>query len=281
MAPEMWTLLKVLKWTQGRFAERGITTARLDAEVLLAHLLKRDRVGLYTHFDQPMAAEELATFRALIKRRLAGESVAYLVGKKEFRSLELEVNAAVLVPRPDTEIAVEVALRLAAAVAAPTFCDIGTGSGAIALALKSARPESALTAVDLSPAALVVARANAARLALEVEFLEGDLLAPVAGRRFDVLVSNPPYIPTGELAGLPAEVRAEPRLALDGGDDGLALLRRLIAGAPAIAAALVVEHGDGQSASVQALFTAAGFVEVDAARDLAGTERVVSGRYIP
>ena len=284
MAPEMWTLLKVLQWTQQRFAERGITTARLDAEVLLAHLLKLDRVGLYTHFDQPLAVEELAAYRELIKRRLAGAPVAYLVGKKEFRSLDLAVSSDVLVPRPDTELAVEVALTLAASIAEPHLCDVGTGSGAIALALKAARPEAKVTAIDVSPAALAVARANGVKLGLEVEFLDGNLFSAVAGRRFEVIVSNPPYIPTGELAGLAAEVRAEPRLALDGGADGLDVLRPLIAGALGLltpGGALVVEHGDGQSPSVRALFEAAGFREVAAARDLAGTERVVSGRYMP
>ncbi len=284
MAPEMWTLLKVLQWTQQRFTERGIATARLDAEVLLAHLLKLDRVGLYTHFDQPLAVEELAAYRELIKRRLAGEPVAYLVGKKEFRSLELGVTAAVLVPRPDTELAVEVALELAGPVAAPRVCDLGTGSGAIALAFKSARPEATVTAIEVSPAALVVARANAAKLGLEIEFLDGSLFAPVNGRSFDVIVSNPPYIPTGELAGLPAEVRAEPRLALDGGSDGLSVLRPLIAAAAAFLApngALLVEHGDAQSPSVRALFEAAGFREVESRKDLAGNERVILGRYIP
>jgi len=278
---ETWTILKVLTWTQGRFGERGIPSARLDAEVLLAHLLHRDRVGLYTHFDQPLSAEELSGFRELIKRRLAGESVAYLVGKREFRSLALHVDARVLVPRPETETLVEVALtRLP--VGAARVVDVGTGSGAIALALKDARPLDDVHAVDRSADALAVARDNAERLGLEVTLHEGDLLAAVeALAPFDLVVSNPPYIATAELASLPAEVRREPRLALDGGADGLEVVRRLIgAAAPLLGdqGVLALEIGDRQAPAVAALLAAAGYREIAVAQDLAGIGRVVSAR---
>src|SRR4051794_32317634 len=166
---ETWTILRVLNWTQGRFAERRIATPRLDAEVLLAHVLGKDRVGLYTHFDQPLKADELTQYRELIKRRLGGEPVAYLVGKREFRSLELEVDARVLVPRPETETVIDVALELLGEAETPRIVDVGTGSGAIALALAKAKPQATVHAVDRSPDAAAVARKNAERLALPVE----------------------------------------------------------------------------------------------------------------
>jgi release factor glutamine methyltransferase len=277
---EVWTILRVLQWTQGRFAERGIATPRLDAELLLAHVLGRDRVALYTHFDQPLEAAELTAYRELIKRRIGGEPVAYLVGRKEFRSLELGVDARVLVPRPDTECVVELALELAGE--APRVVDVGTGSGAIALALKHERPAATVIAIDRSPDAAEVARGNAARLGLDVEVLVGDLLAPVAARGpIDVVVSNPPYIPSGELAGLPVEVRREPRLALDGGADGLDVIRRLAAEAHPLLApggALVLEVGAGQAPTVAALLDRAGYHAVVVRKDLAGIERAVAGR---
>lgn len=282
MADEPWTILKVLTWTQRRFAERGIGTPRLDAEVLLAHVLGVDRVRLYTHFDQPLEEQELTAYRGLIKRRLAGEPVAYLVGKREFRSLELVVDARVLVPRPDTETVIDVALERLTGAEAPRVLDVGTGSGAIALALKAARPDAQVVAVERDAGAAEVARGNAARLGLEVEVRTGDLLAPVAGDApFQLIASNPPYIPTGELPRLPEEVRREPRLALDGGADGLEVIRRLVAEAPgrlAAGGALVLEVGAGQAPAVADLLRARGFTDVAVRRDLGGIERVVSGR---
>ena len=277
----MWTILAVLNWTEQRFTERGLGTPRLDAQLLLAHVLQKDRVYLYTHFDQPLAPDELAAFRGLIQRRLAGESVAYLLGKKEFRSLELTVDARVLVPRPDTETLVDVALALLPEDG--RVADIGTGSGAIALALKQERPALEVLAVDRSSDAATVARQNAARLSLEVEILEGDLLAPLAARGpFALIASNPPYIPTAEIATLAPEVQKEPRAALDGGRDGLDLVRRLIREAPPLlapAGALALEIGAGQAPAVAALFAADGRYEAATlTKDLAGIERVVAAR---
>lgn len=277
----MWTILRVLTWTEQRFNERGLGTPRLDAQVLLAHVLQKDRVYLYTHFDQPLQPPELAAYRALIQRRLAGEPVAYLVGTKEFRSLELHVDARVLVPRPDTETLVDVALALVGDEG--RVVDIGTGSGAIALALKHTRPALDVLAVDRSPDAATVARANAARLALAVDVVEGNLLAPVVARGpFALIVSNPPYIPSGEIAALAAEVRNEPRAALDGGRDGLDLVRRLIVDAPPLlvpGGALALEIGAGQAATVAALFAADGRYEpAEVTKDLGGVERVVAAR---
>jgi release factor glutamine methyltransferase len=282
MAEETWTLLKVLRWTQQRFTERGLRTPRLDAEVLLAHALATTRVGLYTHFDQPLGPAELAACRELIRRRLSGEPVAYLVGKQEFWSLPLVVDPRVLIPRPETEHLVEAALSALLGRRAPRVADIGTGSGAVALAIAHERPDAEVVAVDRSPEALAVARANAAALELEVELVEGDLLAPLADRApFDLIVSNPPYVREGDYDGLPPEVKREPRAALLAGPDGLAVLRRLVDGAPGLLAAggvLALEFGAGQASEVAALMDARGYLEVKARRDLAGIERVVEGR---
>ncbi len=294
----------MIRWTVARFTERDLATPRLDAELLVAHALGLPRVQLYVQFDRPLLPDELAAIRALIKRRQAGESVAYLVGKKEFWGLEFAVDARVLVPRPDTETLIEEAReRLAggliprepvadgdgqpveeapaAVEPALRLADVGTGSGAIALTLAKLFPAAAVVAVDVSPAALEVARGNAERLGLTVTFLEGDLGAPLAAEApFSLLAANLPYIPSGELAALPAEVRVEPAMALDGGPDGLSLVRRLVAQAPALlgpGGVLALEIGAGQAAATAELLRAAGFTDVQARRDLAGVERVVSG----
>jgi release factor glutamine methyltransferase len=279
--PARWTVLEVIRWTVARFTERDLATPRLDAELLVAHALGLPRLQLYVQFDRPLLPEELAAIRALIKRRQAGESVAYLVGKKEFWGLEFAVDARVLVPRPDTETLIEVAREWLAGVQLPRLADVGTGSGAIALTLAKLFPAAAVFAVDISPGALEVARGNAERLGLAVTFVEGDLAAPLAAQApFSLLVANLPYIPSGELAGLPAEVRVEPVLALDGGPDGLALVRRLVLAAPALLApggVLALEIGAGQAPATAELLRAAGFSDVQTRRDLGGVERVVSG----
>jgi release factor glutamine methyltransferase len=314
-APEAkrWTVKDVLLWTTSRFEERGLATPRLDAEVITAHALGVPRLQLYVQFDRPLLPDELAAIRESVKRRQAGESVAYVVGKKEFWGLELAVDARVLVPRPDTETLVGEALdrvgraprarprRLADAAAdaqgadaapaaetppeaparpAPRVADVGTGSGAIAIALAKERPDATIYAVDVSPDALAVARANAERLGAAVTFLEGDLAAPLAPYApFDLIVANLPYVRAADIAGLAPEVRAEPALALDGGADGLALVRRLVAAAPALLApggALVLEIGAGQAAETARLCAAAGLGDVRLARDLGQIERVVS-----
>jgi len=281
--PATWTILEVVRWTTGRFERHGIASARLDAELLAAHAFECSRVELYTHFDRPLREKELSRFREFVQRRLAGEPVAYVLGRKEFWSLALHVDPRVLVPRPDTETLVGQGLAALAAGDAPRrIADVGTGSGAIALALKSERPGDQVFAVDVSPDALAVARANAERLGLEVAFVEGDLLEPLAGLApFDLVVSNPPYIPSRDIDGLGAEVRREPRLALDGGEDGLALVRRLVDCARAAlvpGGTLAVEVGAGQAGEAKEMMSAAGYLDVGARRDLAGIERVVFGR---
>jgi release factor glutamine methyltransferase len=277
-------VLDVIRWTAARFTERGISTPRLDAELLVAQVLRLPRVQLYVQFDRPLSAEELGDIRSLIKRRQAGESVAYLIGKKEFWGFDFAVDARVLVPRPDTETLVEEARGRLGALpegSALTIADVGTGSGAIAVTLAKLFPAATVLATDASAGALEVARGNAERLGVAITFLEGDLAGPLAAHApLSLLAANLPYIPSGDMAGLPAEVKTEPALALDGGPDGLALVRRLVAAAPGLlgpGGALVLEIGAGQSAATATLLANAGLADVRSRRDLAGIERVVSG----
>ena len=282
---QVWTILEVLRWTIGRFTRHGVESARLDAELLATQAFGRTRVELYTHFDQPLGDPELSAYRALVQRRLDGESVAYILGRKEFWSLDLLVDARVLVPRPDTETLVEKALELLQGMSADgralRVADIGTGSGALALALKKERPSDEVFALDVSSEALAVAGENAVRLGLDVTLVLGDLVEPLAHLApFDLIASNPPYIPSRDIAGLSPEVRREPHLALDGGEDGLALVRRLASDARRVLApsgALVMEIGAGQAAKVMEILHSQGYLSIGSRRDLAGIERVVFG----
>lgn len=278
---DSWTVLKLLRWTADYFAGRGIDSPRLDAELLLADTLGLDRVGLYLNFERPLEGVELAAFREQVRRRAAREPLAYILGRAEFWSLPLKVAPAVLIPRADTELLVEEALKRLSGAA--RVLDVGTGSGALAIALAHERPECAVTAIDVSTAALAVAAENARanEVAERIGFMAGDLAALPEGP-FELIVSNPPYIPREDLAGLMPEVRDfEPRLALDGGTDGFDAYRALSRQAEATLAPggwLLVEVGSGQAPAVRQLFIAAGLSEVFVAQDLAGIERVVGGR---
>jgi release factor glutamine methyltransferase len=227
-----WTIKRLLDWTAGFLAQKGSESPRLDAEVLLAHALDCKRIELYTRHDEVPAEEARQRFRELVRRRIEGCPVAYLVGRKEFYSLVLEVGPAVLIPRPDTECVVMECLRLAKGLAEPRVLDLGTGSGAIAIAVAYYHKGAQVTAVDISPEALAVAVRNAERhgVADRVRFLHGDLFAPVPpGEQFDFVLSNPPYIPHGDLVKLPVGVRDyEPHVALDGGADGYAVFDRIV-----------------------------------------------------
>jgi release factor glutamine methyltransferase len=272
----------VLRLSAGYLSEHGSPTPRLDAELLIGHALGLPRIELYTNFDRPLDEPELAACRALLERRGRREPVAYILGRWGFHGLDLAVDARVLVPRPETEVLVERCLALLDGLRAPRFADVGTGSGAIALAVKAARPDASVTATDVSADALAVARTNAAALGLEVELVETDLLAGVEGR-FAVVASNPPYIGEGEMAALEPEVAEyEPRLATVAGPSGTEVLERLVAAAPAAlepGGSLVVECGAGQAAAVRSLMAAAGAAETSAEPDLAGIDRVVAGRW--
>lgn len=366
---ESWTIRRVLTWTQQRFLEKGLQSPRLDAELLLSHCLGKPRVALYTCYDEPLSAEELLRYRGLIKQRLGGQPVAYLIEQKEFYGLTLRVTDAVLIPRPDTELLVDTALALlpklapasgepaevevdgaaadpepvdvaevqhrfvpgleltvqyeepavaeaeveeaatgiaaqpaaaglvktlaarkqggkrravAAASTTATVVDIGTGSGAVALTLKHERPDLRVLAVDKSDGALQVAQGNAERLQLAIEFFLGDLLTPLPPPlKLDMIVANLPYIPTADIAGLAADVRSEPHLALDGGPDGLDIIRRLLQTAPLRlrhGGHILLEIGQGQEQAALALLREAGFTDTKSHLDLGHIPRVVVGR---
>jgi len=254
----------------------GSDTPRLDAEVLLAGVLGVDRSALLIDGAREVRGPAVRAFQDAVRRRsIAREPVAYIVGRRGFRYIELEVDARVLVPRPETELLVEVGLSLERSA---RVVDVGTGSGAVALALASERPDLAVVGTDVSGDALAVARANAARLGLDVSFVEADLLAGVG--ECDAVLSNPPYVAQSEHASLAPEiVRHEPPGALFAGDDGLDVIRRLVPAAAGVSRVrlLAIEIGQGQAPAVCALMLAAGFAGVDVRRDLAGIERVVVG----
>jgi release factor glutamine methyltransferase len=256
------------------FTAAGVDTPRLDAEVLLAAAMGVDRAVLIADPGRGVEPDAARAFQDAARRRVQREPVAYILGRKGFRRLELEVDPRVLIPRPETEHVVEAALALPRGA---RVVDVGTGSGAIALALADERPDLRVVATEASAGALAVARANGARLGLEVEWREGDLLEPVAGP-VDAVVSNPPYVCARE-ALAPEIARYEPAAALYAGADGLEVLRRLAPAAAAAGAAFAAfEVGAGQAADVEALLRAAGFEDLERVSDLAGIERVVVGR---
>jgi release factor glutamine methyltransferase len=257
-------------------------TPELDAEILLAHALGSHRARLKSHTHEERSAVERAAYAGLIKRRAAGEPVAYIVGYKEFWSLRFSVTAAVLVPRPETELLVERALALSAA-ATLRVLDLGTGAGAIALALAHERPHWQIAATDISAPALAVAMSNAAALKLsQVEFLCGPWFEPLVGRRFELIISNPPYVAANDPELLRGDLSHEPRSALTPGDDALAALRNIIRGAPAHLARggwLLLEHGTTQAAQVARELVVRGFRHVRSQRDLAGHERMTEAQW--
>ena len=277
---QVWTIGAMLKWSEQYFGSHGADTPRLDAEVLLSYLLGQKRIFLYVHFDQPLTAEELARYREMVKRRAAGEPVAYICGEKEFMGLAFKVTPAVLVPQPDTETLVEAAIERLKGKENARIADVCTGSGAIALALVHYMSESSVATTDISAEALAIAKENAEALGLSerVEFFVGDLLAPISGKTFDAIVSNPPYIPSADIDGLPREVRAEPKLALDGGADGLDFYRRLVGESAALlndGGFLAVECGDTQAGAIVEIAATGGFGKTEIVHDLADKERVV------
>ncbi|HTO56489.1 MAG TPA: peptide chain release factor N(5)-glutamine methyltransferase [Pseudomonadales bacterium] len=272
----------IRQWLNGARDE----TSRRDAEVLIAHALDSTRAYLYAHADDVLAEAAEARIRELLAARGRGEPVAYLIGDREFWNLRLTLTPAVLIPRPETELLVELALKRMPRGA--RVVDLGTGSGAIALAIKSERADCTVVATDLSEAALDVARANALALGLQIDMRRGDWYAALddtppttadgSERAFHVIVSNPPYVATND-PHLESLV-SEPELALVGGPDGLAAQRTIIAGAPlrlAGGGTLLVEHGYDQGSAVRDLFAAAGFAAIETHRDGAGHERVTLG----
>ena len=281
----MMTVLEVVKKTSEFFASKGVESPRLNAELLIGHALGLARMRLYIEFERPVTDAELGVVRELVRRRGRREPVQHIIGFTEFCGLRLKTDRRALIPRPETELLVERALALLPETQATgelRVADLGTGSGAVALALASERPAWRLTATDQSEAALTVARANAARLQLgAIEFLVGDWFAPLAGRRFAAILSNPPYIALGDAAL--AALRHEPAAALSPGPSGLEALRQLIAQAPAHLERegwLLLEHGADQADAVAAALVAAGYARVRCHCDLAGRDRVTEGRWL-
>ena len=277
---QVWTIGRILKWSEQYFQSCGIDTPRLDAEVLLSHVLGEKRIFLYVNFDKPLQKEELALYREMVKRRAAREPVAYIVGARDFMGLRFTVSPAVLVPQPDTETLVGAVMDRLEDSGDLRIADIGTGSGAIALSLLHYMPSVTAAAVDISGDALEIARENAVKLGLEdrVTFYEGDLLAPLEGEKFAAVVSNPPYIPHDDIEGLEPEVKAEPHGALDGGADGLDFYRRLVNEAGKLltdTGFLAMEVGIDEAAQVADMAKAAGWERSEIIADLAGIDRVV------
>jgi release factor glutamine methyltransferase len=284
--PRDWTVRDVVTWMTDDLRKRGVESPRLDAELIAAEALHIDRVKIIVEGQRMLEPVELETIRALFKRRRGYEPVAYLRGYREFYGRTFRVDRRVLVPRPDTEILVEVALqRLHGHDLGARVVDLCTGSGCVAITLKLERPTMTADATDVSADALAVARDNAQRLGAvwNVRFTLGDLFAPLGPPRrvYDLVVANPPYIPTAEIATLQPDVRDhEPRLALDGGPDGLAFVRRIVAESPSWlrpGGALAMEIGAGQAAEVEQIFRDGGFTDLARAQDYGGHERVVSG----
>lgn len=289
MAAAATTVAEALAWATSCLKAGQLTDARLDAEVLLSHVLKTDRTRLYLYPLAPVPAAAFRRYRRLVAARAARRPLQYLTGRQEFMGLEFTVNRRVLIPRPETEILVETVRDELRPKAAPILVDVGTGSGAIAVSLAVLLPGAAVYALDISRAALAVAARNAEKIGVgaRVTFLAGDLLTPLAGcgleNKIDAIVANPPYIPSAVIATLAPEVRdCEPRLALDGGSDGLALYRRLIGQAGAYLASdgfLAVEVGAGQADAVAELVKTSGrFASVRRCCDYAGWERVIIAR---
>lgn len=263
-------------------AATGAGLQRIDAEFLMAHCLGKPRAWLYAHADQALDGKQIAHYADLVGRRQSGEPVAYITGRRGFWSFDLRVSPDTLIPRPETELLVEMALEYLPASRPQMVLDLGTGSGAIALALAKERPLARIIAVDASPAALAVAEANAVELKLaNILFQHGDWFAGLANQRFDVIVSNPPYIEADDAHLVQGDLRFEPRSALAAGDDGLSDIRVIVHGAPGHLNPqgwLMVEHGWRQGAVIRQLFAEAGFVAVETEQDLEQRERVTLGR---
>jgi release factor glutamine methyltransferase len=285
MAYERWTVQKVIQWTTEHFQKKRLDNPRLEAEVLLAHLLEMDRMGLYLNYDRPLTEEERMAYREMIQRRLAQEPLAYIVGAKEFWSLRFAVGPECLIPRPETEHLVEEAIRIGKGLTPPQrILEIGQGCGAVAIALATELPEAKIVATDVSDGACALAQANAERygVADRLRFVKGDLF-PAREGPFGLICSNPPYIPTAEVLALAPEVRDyEPLTALDGGEDGLRFFRRIAEGAPQFLAAggwLLLEMGQGQALQVAAILQEQGFATIDFIPDHAGIKRVIKAQW--
>ena len=284
MANSVWTIMKILNWTKQYFEAKGVENPRLDAEVLLCAVLKCQRITLYVDFERPLSEEELAIYRDYVQRRGNFEPLAYILGEKAFMRNSFKVNKATLVPRPETELLVESLVRIAQMLRPEgdvKILDIGTGSGAIIVSLLDYLPNAKGVGVDISVDALIVAKENSEKIGVtgRIGFVRSDVFSKLPlEKKFDIIVSNPPYIPAVDIAGLDKDVQQEPRSALDGGDDGLDFYRRITAEAMehmAEEGVLAFEVGIHQAEAVQQLCLDAGFVRTAVRKDYAGIERMV------
>ncbi|HWQ74043.1 MAG TPA: peptide chain release factor N(5)-glutamine methyltransferase [Syntrophomonas sp.] len=283
----VWRIKDLLEWTTRYFLDKGINESRLEAEILLAHVLKKDRVYLYANYEAPINAEERAVYKEYIKRRVQREPIAYITGHKEFMSLDFEVSPEVLIPRPETELLVETVLQTVKDLDCPRIVDVGTGSGAIAVSLARYLERAEIWAADVSGPALTIARRNASRHNVVIDFRESDLLevflddrAGGQPGRFDVIVANLPYVAETERMNLePQILDFEPHLALFAGDDGLDLYRRLIPQARLLlgeSSTLLFEIDPRQALLIPALLSE--FSDIKVLKDAAGRERIVQAR---
>ncbi|MDD2366493.1 MAG: peptide chain release factor N(5)-glutamine methyltransferase [Desulfuromonadaceae bacterium] len=275
---DKWTTLKVLQWTKDYLGSKGVKNARLESEWMLCHVCEVDRVGLYLQYDKPLNEKELFTYRNMISRRARREPLQHILGSQEFYGFDFDVTADVLIPRQDTECIIEAVLQIDKIP--ETILDVGAGSGCLSVVLKKLFANSDVTATDISKEALRVARLNADKHGVNIEFLIGSLFTPLSDRKFDLIVSNPPYIPTADIMNLEIEVRDfDPMLALDGGGDGLEIYRKIIPEAlnhlnPA--GWLVLEVGVFQAEEVINIFNnSADYSGIKIKRDYGNIDRVL------
>lgn len=277
-----WLIRDLLQWTSQYFFEQKLEQSRLEAEVLLGHVLNQNRIYLYSNYDKPVNVNELTLYRELIKRRISGEPLAYILGYKEFMSLEFKVNPTVLIPRPDTEILVEKALELIDINHVKHVCDVGTGSGAIAISLAYYRQDIKVSACDISADALEIARENAVNHNVDINFYHSDLLDALQGEKFDLITANLPYISEAEFAELDLGVKNyEPSLALLAEENGLSLYRRLLTSCSDFlndGAFIIIEISPEQVNEVKQIVFASGLQYIVLVKDLAGRDRVILTR---
>jgi release factor glutamine methyltransferase len=277
-----WKIGELIDLTKRHFAERAVGNPRLDAEMLLCHILGKDRVYLYVHFDQPLEEAETSAYRELVRRRAGGEPVAYLTGRKNFMGMEFAVSPDVLIPRPETELLAEEAIKCCLGKKA-RLLDVGAGSGALALSVLQNCPDASAVALDISKAALALAKINAEKFSLagRIEFVNSDawdFFQRAGADKFDLIISNPPYIPSGEIAALPREVQKEPLLALDGGRDGLSFYRLILGRGKNLLAPggrIFLEIGAAQSEAISAMARQGGFASCETIKDYAGLDRLM------
>lgn len=276
------TVSALLEEASHQLAHLELVEAWREAQVLLGHALGESRAWLSGHAGDRVDPSTVANFRQLVQRRRSGEPVAYIVGKKEFYGLEFRVTPDVLIPRADTETLVDAALARMTAAGGDVL-DLGTGSGCIAIAIAHERPAAHVTAVDVSSAALAIARENALANSVKVQFLQASWFEKLAGRRFDMIVSNPPYVARGDPHLQQGDLRFEPAIALAGGSDGLADIRLIVANAPRYLRNegwLLFEHGHTQACESRDLLANAGFQDITQSQDIAGLARVAAGRLL-